>query len=102
MVEEKYIINKLKYYLGEKIYNKLFFYNLNLNKYELGHLLEEIEESENFYNFRWVTKPSGIFQNRGYLKIYVDQEEGYNGDDFFGEIYVRISKKKWLCWSYEM
>ena len=67
---------------------------------------EEIEESEGGFNFDIVDACSGEKETnvKDDIEIWVDQTTngGYTGDEFAGNVYVKLPDGKYLTWEYSM
>jgi hypothetical protein len=80
--------------------------NVKSEKFIEG-LMECIEESEVRGKWAIVRKPCGDYQreNYGVIKgIWVDQyvNGGYTGDNYEGNIYIKLKESRWLMMGYSM
>ena len=61
----------------------------------------EIEESDNYSNFRIVNTPDGDPQRKDIIKTWVVQcSVGDSGDSFEGEVFIELPDGKYLTWQY--
>ena len=97
-------IEVLKEFISYKIYCKII--DCHLTEEQLCNIYDEIEETESWWTsgFEIVNKPIGVFQdcNDG-LKTWVDQQSvGECGDCFVGSVCIKIGKRKYLKWGFEI
>ena len=100
-VEEKIEIlqDKIPYFCYKTLLDNKF------TKKNLIDLYEEIyRDCEEGDNFSIVKKPEGDKQNsdESSLKVWVNQtcNGGYTGDDFSGDIFIKINDNLYLRWIY--
>lgn len=98
-------IEYLKGLISYNVYCKIL--KVGLTKKELCQIYDELLETDGvswYGTIKIVSKPKGDFQdsNNSLLKVWVNQTTngGYTGDDFAGDVYVKLKNRCYLKWGY--